>query len=103
VHPKIDLSGVVDISYKEDLNVSDIEIYPFFEENRTILPLKKENILRSGMVFGKKGLAYKFVLPVRDRRIINIMEIGVEPDQIEDINNINISPKAQFQIVIPLD
>lgn len=57
--------------------------------------------LKSGFDIGREGVVYKLVIPT-DSKIVNIMGLGIEPDQTEDLENITLSPKATFEIVIPL-
>lgn len=71
------------------------------------LPQQEESIrlhdtpLKSGFDIGKEGAVFKLVIPT-EKRIIPVMEFGVEPDQTEDLEKMNLSPKAKFEIIVPL-
>lgn len=69
------------------------------KENGSLQRSQEE--LKSGFDIGREGVVYKLVIPT-DSKVVNIMGVGVEPDQTEDLENITLSPKATFEVVIPL-
>lgn len=62
----------------------------------------REEELSSGFDIGRRGLVFKLVIPT-GKRVVNIMEFGVEPDQTEEIEKMNLTPKANIQVVIPIN
>jgi hypothetical protein len=56
----------------------------------------------SGFDIGREGAVIKLVIP-SSNRLLGVVELGVEPDQTEDLEKINLTPKARFQIVIPFN
>ncbi len=67
----------------------------------TPLRLSEEEELKSGFDIGREGAVYKLVIP-GTKRIIPVMELGVEPDQTEDLEKMNLTPKAKFEVIVPL-
>jgi hypothetical protein len=61
-----------------------------------------EEPLKSGFDIGREGAVYKLVIP-GTKRLIPVMELGVEPDQTEDLEKMNLTPKAKLQVIVPLN
>jgi len=59
-----------------------------------------ETPLKSGFDIGREGAVYKLVIPTK--KIIPVMEFGLEPDQTEDLEKMNLTPKAKLQVIVPL-
>ena len=102
-HPEIDLDNLIDISYTKPTNKYNVNQYNIIDANSTTIFSIQSDNLKSGIIFNKGGISYKFVIPAMNDKIINVMKIGVEPDQIEDLKSINITPKAGFEVVIPIN
>jgi len=78
-----------------------LNIYAAPKEPLPVL-LENKKVEKSGFDINRQGAVFKLVIP-SEKKILHIMELGVEPDQTENLENINLSPKARFQIVIPFN
>ena len=68
---------------------------------KNIEPIRiPESPLKSGFDIGREGAVYKLVIPTK--RVIPVMEFGVEPDQTQDLEKMNLTPKAKLQVIVPL-
>ena len=95
----IDIRTLLESDVPEERPVLNLYKITLPKENGSLQHPQEE--LKSGFDIGREGLVYKVVIPT-DSKIVNIMGVGVEPDQTENLENITLSPKATFEVVIPL-
>lgn len=101
---KIDLNKVViDTPGKREIRTTYKPQDSLLLEDISAYTKKENDELKSGIAFGKTGISYNLVIPLADNKVINILKIGVEPNQVEDIRKTTVSPKAQIEVVVPLD
>lgn len=96
---RINVRKLLESALPDDTLPSDIYGGGLKEESEPIrIP---ESPLESGFDIGREGAVYKLVIPTK-KRVIPVMEFGVEPDQTEDLEKMNLSPKAKFEVIVPL-